>query len=266
MLIQPLIDTRTLAKLAMGAVAVSALVEAVESILLARLISDLSSMNFWKVFTIGQQMENVKVMERVSLVTSILAGIVFITWFYYSYRNLARLGKALNHDAGWAIGAWFVPILNMFRPYAIYAEMADTYSLVGQKFPQHGDVGIARRRLLSTLGGWWWGLFLAGRFLAAVAAVVVRNAKGSPGLWVTWPNYLVALSGLLAILVIYHLDKMQQVVHRAWISGDYQAFVEAKEVAKAQAALNPEEGKPANWYKTEAENEKSLNRTEDPFT
>ncbi len=263
--LQPLVQTRTLAKLAMGAVAISSLAEVAESVVYARLIADLNSMNIFKVFTLGQQMEQVKTMQQVSIVAAILAGIMFIVWFYFAYRNLARIGKGLNHDAGWAIGAWFVPILNLFRPYAIYGEMADTYALVAHKFPQHARGAIPRARMLSILGGCWWGLFLVSRLFEGIAYTAERNAKGFPVSWWTWPNYLVALSGVAAILVIYQLSKVEGVVYRAWISGDYQAYVEAKELAKAEATLTPEDGKSANWYKTETENEKSLRRDDDPF-
>jgi hypothetical protein len=250
----------------MGAVAVSSLVDALESVMFARLIADMQSMDFFKIFTIGQQAKQVDTMGWISLVFSILAAGMFILWFFPAYRNLERLGKSLNHNPGWAIGAWFTPILNLFRPYEIYSEMAETYSMIAQKFPQHMPAVMPGRRQLVVLGGWWWGLYLPGRILANVADSVVRNAKGVPSAWVTWPNYLVAISGVVAILVIYRLNKVEAVVYRAWLSGDYQAFLEAKEAAKAEKIITPEDGKSADWYKTEAENDKSLNRNEDPFS
>ena len=49
-----------------------------------------------------------------SLIASMVA---FIMWFRRAYANLHRLDNVviLNHTEGWAAGAWFVPILNLFQ-------------------------------------------------------------------------------------------------------------------------------------------------------
>jgi len=43
--------------------------------------------------------------------------VAFIMWFYRAYSNLPRLGVTggLRFGPGWAIGAWFVPFLNLVR-------------------------------------------------------------------------------------------------------------------------------------------------------
>lgn len=49
----------------------------------------------------------------------LVTGVVFIVWFHRAYKNLVAFGAELPHKTGWAIGAWFVPILNFFRPKGI---------------------------------------------------------------------------------------------------------------------------------------------------
>jgi hypothetical protein len=50
----------------------------------------------------------------------IATAVLFIMWFSRAYRNVERLGaRPLRYKPGWAIGAWFVPILNLFRPKQI---------------------------------------------------------------------------------------------------------------------------------------------------
>jgi hypothetical protein len=45
---------------------------------------------------------------------------VFIIWFHRAYRNLGSLGVAqLRWGTGWAVGGWFVPLLNFVRPKSI---------------------------------------------------------------------------------------------------------------------------------------------------
>src|SRR4051794_38399450 len=41
------------------------------------------------------------------VIVLLLSAIVFIRWFHAAYKNIAALGGALRHKAGWAIGAWF---------------------------------------------------------------------------------------------------------------------------------------------------------------
>lgn len=47
----------------------------------------------------------------------------FIAWFRRAYLNLARLGSDLHFGPGWAIGGWFVPLLNLIRPKQIADEI-----------------------------------------------------------------------------------------------------------------------------------------------
>ena len=46
--------------------------------------------------------------------------VLFLMWFSRAYQNVERLGGGpFRYGRGWAIGAWFVPILNVFRPKQI---------------------------------------------------------------------------------------------------------------------------------------------------
>jgi Domain of unknown function (DUF4328) len=54
------------------------------------------------------------------LAALVVATITFIVWFSRAYKNLPALGATgLRHGAGWSIGAWFVPFLNLWRPKQI---------------------------------------------------------------------------------------------------------------------------------------------------
>jgi Domain of unknown function (DUF4328) len=54
----------------------------------------------------------------------IAGAIVFIRWLHGAYKNVdvvARPERRYGH--GWAIGAWFVPILNLWRPKQIVNDV-----------------------------------------------------------------------------------------------------------------------------------------------
>lgn len=53
----------------------------------------------------------------------ILAVICFLLWFSRAYSNLHQKLQSLNFTEGWAVGAWFVPFINLGRPYRIMKEL-----------------------------------------------------------------------------------------------------------------------------------------------
>lgn len=59
-----------------------------------------------------------------SLAIFVGGGVVWLIWFKRLYANLPALGtKRRKHKVGWAVGGWFVPILNLVRPYQIAQEI-----------------------------------------------------------------------------------------------------------------------------------------------
>ncbi len=94
---------------------------------------------------------------------AILATVAFIAWFRRSYQNLGLLGTGgLQSTPGWATGAWFVPGLNLVRPYRIAREMWT----VSRRAAAPGDPAIASHGLVDL----WWGLGILSLVIAATGA------------------------------------------------------------------------------------------------
>src|SRR4249919_2196416 len=48
----------------------------------------------------------------------------FIMWFRRAYWNLHQVNVSAAHfPEGWAAGAWFVPFINLIRPYRIMQQI-----------------------------------------------------------------------------------------------------------------------------------------------
>jgi hypothetical protein len=78
----------------------------------------------------------------------VVSTITFIRWFRRAYYNLHLLTECKYTD-GWAAGAWFVPILNLFRPYQIMKELyVKTIDYLKQK-------GVSFKLSTSSLPLWW---------------------------------------------------------------------------------------------------------------
>jgi hypothetical protein len=86
-------------------------------------------------------------------------GVLFIRWFSRAYANVERLGaRPLRFARGWAIGAWFVPILNLWRPKQI---ANDIWRGSDPALPRPAGPGVWRDRPVpGVLFGFWWFLWL----------------------------------------------------------------------------------------------------------
>jgi hypothetical protein len=83
----------------------------------------------------------------VGLAAFILTAIVFLVFFQRSYANLAVLGPGEQRwSAGWSVGSWFIPILNLFRPKQIANDI------------WRGSDGSS----VPAVFHWWWAFFLLG--------------------------------------------------------------------------------------------------------
>lgn len=82
----------------------------------------------------------------------VISVIVFILWFRRAYNNLNLSGRAYTrYGEGWAAGSWFVPFLNLVRPYQIMKEIWD-------KTQQATDNLLTIRG--SDIVGWWWAVWI----------------------------------------------------------------------------------------------------------
>ena len=100
------------------------------------------------------------------LVLYVTTAVLWLRWFSRAYKNLPSLGaQDLRFKPGWAIGAWFVPFLNLVRPKAM---TDDTWRASDPEAPPFQGKEWKGRRVNPILH-WWWALFLIsgilGRFI-----------------------------------------------------------------------------------------------------
>jgi len=101
----------------------------------------------------------------VELAVFVVAIVLFLRWLHLCYRNLLELDtKGLRFTPGWAVGWWFVPILNVVRPKQVIDDLWRATDV------RADDLSGPLKGLPSTgLVGWFWGLSLAAGFVAWTA-------------------------------------------------------------------------------------------------
>ena len=98
--------------------------------------------------------------------------ITFMMWFARAYYNLHRLNvNGLQFSKGWSIGGWFVPFLNLVRPYNIMKEIwNETQNYI---FKKDDFWNFSSTKIIS----WWWAIWLISNFLSNVSAKLELEAE-----------------------------------------------------------------------------------------
>ena len=139
------------------------------------------------------------------------SGVVFIRWFHAAYRNIALLGApALRFKPGWAIGAWFVPILNLWRPKQIADDIWRGSDPDAPEVREPGERIDDDGRLLTT----WWALWIVSLFIGNFAGRLLFSADSLPDIRDSDELDMAALAfdvsaAVYAILVVRHTTSRQ---------------------------------------------------------
>lgn len=92
---------------------------------------------------------------------------LFITWTHLAYRAAAsRGGTGTSWSAGWAIGAWFIPLANLVLPKLVLGEVER------MSHPAAGNPPIGDRWKQSpgsVLGWVWWILFVCAYVISSAS-------------------------------------------------------------------------------------------------
>ena len=99
-------------------------------------------------------------------------AIAFLVWFHRTHKNLPGLeGRELKYTPGWAVGGFFVPFLNLVRPFQVMREVWHGSDPAGLERDVAPDGPEIRNRLgAPRLVGWWWALYLVSGISGNIVA------------------------------------------------------------------------------------------------
>jgi hypothetical protein len=156
-------------------------------------------------------------------------AIVWIAWFRRAYINIPRISDCdLRYRAGWAIGAWFVPILNLFRPKQMINDVWRASDPAGQRgMPCHESP-------VAAVLHWWWAAWLvsgwvanaAGRLLFQSETVADQRRAAN---YLFWSDLLAIFVDLFAIYIVWTVTRRYEARRKQVLSpvliraGDDQA-------------------------------------------
>ena len=104
-------------------------------------------------------------------------AIVFLIWFHRVHANLEPLGAGeLTYTSGWAVGSWFVPFLNLVRPYQIAQEIWRNSD------PDEVNPDNRGPSENSSLIGIWWAMWIISNIASNVSFRMSENVNTPQGL------------------------------------------------------------------------------------
>ena len=160
---------------------------------------------------------------------TVLTVVPFLMWHFRASKNLQGfVSSGQSYTPGWALGCWFIPILNLFLPYRAISEVwrgSDRHILTEADF----DWEKAPGTILLPL---WWGLWIVSRFAGRFAGAFMESSGAtlndpnvtdlevildslSTALWASSiSGALTIAAAILAILVVHRITNRQDEIAR----------------------------------------------------
>jgi hypothetical protein len=127
--------------------------------LLGRIVEDPASVSPAEADASDQRQGLIALLQPLLYLGTVVA---FLVWFRRAYRNLPAFGaESLRFSSGWAVGAWFVPFLNLVRPKQL---ADDIWRASDPALPPQPGAAWKQQRVPALLH-WWWALFIATNLL-----------------------------------------------------------------------------------------------------
>ena len=102
----------------------------------------------------------------------IISATTFIMWFRRAYYNLNQMTHNTIYSAGWVAGFWFIPIVNLFKPYSLMREMYEnTNNLLADDIK-----GCVTQKPISNVN-LWWTLWIIFYLLGLTIAIIFKNSQ-----------------------------------------------------------------------------------------
>lgn len=175
----------------------------------------------------------VAILTLLVLVATIVA---FLMWFHRSHKNLSSFGvPGLDYSPGWAVGGFFVPFLNLIRPFQVMREIWKASDPEADPQIPHSWQYSSTSPLIAA----WWGTWILSNILGNFAGAISGDAGTVDSLLsITYvsitSNAVNLVPAALLILLIRAVDRRQQEKYER-----LKAYWAQQSVQQAQAEPAP---------------------------
>ena len=146
------------------------------------------------------------------IVVAIVSGILILRWIHRANWNARALGaRGLDFTPGWAVGWYFVPFMNLWKPYAAMKEIwkASARPERWQTLPVPGLLGL------------WWFFWIVSSLLGNASFRLMLRAKEIDAL--IQANIVTVLSDLVTVPLCLVFLVLMDRIHRMQSAGSASA-------------------------------------------
>jgi hypothetical protein len=154
------------------------------------------------------------------LLVFFITAILFLFWMHRAYSNLKSFGATdLSFSPGWAIGYFFVPFLNLWKPFEAMSEIwkaSDPNTRVDAS-------GQWKSAATGALLNAWWIMWLVSNIAGQVVMRTSLEADQPAEIMSATRVAMIAdllgvFSAILALLVVSEVTRRQEEKHRQTVA------------------------------------------------
>ena len=133
--------------------------------LLSRAMNDPVRYQYVLLWEVENSVDTLEALGGLEVMTFLVLSVLFFMWIHRAHRNLpALVARNLRFSPGWAVGWFFVPIMNLIRPYEVIEEIWKA----SDPNVDISDGSSWQNASTSPVIGLWWVLWLISGFIGHV--------------------------------------------------------------------------------------------------
>ena len=107
---------------------------------------------------------------------------------------------------GWAVGWWFIPFMNCFRPYQVMNEIWKSSHPNNKYTPGLPSAGTYKIDIGSNLIGWWWALWIVSENVGfAILRIQLRTEDTKDLIEILYWDMLVTSLAVISAVIVFIL-------------------------------------------------------------
>lgn len=128
----------------------------------------------------------------------LICVVLVARWIHRAHANLRDAGvDGLEFTPGWAVGWYFIPFANLFKPFQAMRELWTASHAEVDRFGGEAPSEVK----------WWWGAWISGNILSSVSTRILLMGEGGANS-LTIGNAIGAVSTALILFAAVLLIKL----------------------------------------------------------
>ncbi len=150
------------------------------------------------------------------IVVALIVFVILLLWVHRAHDNILREGLELDHSPGWAVGSYFIPVINLFVPMRAMREL---YNRSHGEIPEHAHSSV------DSVASWWtayvigillWSMFVFQTLFGMFTNAFFVTHPLMEFAMMTFSNLLLAIAAVMLMGIVKSIARAQADANHAW--------------------------------------------------